>query len=165
MEVAKGVSSEPIEKINMAAMRFGLRPNRSPRLPNITAPIRPPKSPAPKTGPNSDGSRCQADAISGATKAIACVSKPSSIATMLHSAIVTTWNPLSGLASMSASRSFLSSFIFCTPDFGSDACRSSMAPTAMHNGTVTRKAGCGYAALAAGLNSVLAARGGTSGHY
>ncbi len=77
----EAVASDKTAKSSIDTSSAILRPQRSPAAPSATAPRRPPNKPIAKTGPNCAAGTRHADAISGATKAIDCVSKPSIIAT------------------------------------------------------------------------------------
>lgn len=91
MDVAKGVSKEHIANNATENISTGLRPKRSPASPSAMAPSMPPSRPAPKTGPNWEGSTCQLLAISGATNATHCVSKPSIMATSAQIEMIRYW--------------------------------------------------------------------------
>src|SRR6202171_4606948 len=56
----KGVIDVVAANNATAAIKAGLRPNRSPQMPNTSAPTKLPNSPAPNTMPKRDGATCQA---------------------------------------------------------------------------------------------------------
>ena len=74
---AVAVSSEPTPKISAHATSTGLRPMRSARGPLTSAPIIIPTSPLEITEPSTPREIFSAAVSAGATKPIACASKPS----------------------------------------------------------------------------------------
>jgi len=91
-ESTSGVSSVTTPNSPTATSRLGLRPYRSLVRPNRNAPISPPNSPMPNTRPNVAALTPQSAAMSGATRPIAWVSKPSIIATSAQDTITPSRN-------------------------------------------------------------------------
>ena len=90
-DCAVAVSSEPTPKISAQAMSTGLRPMRSASGPLTSAPIIMPTSPLEITEPSTPREIFSAAVSAGATKPIACASKPSTNTISPHIVATSSW--------------------------------------------------------------------------